>query len=135
MAKGATSASVGKTRKATDGAKRGRPPKVTIEQLIDGVDDYLSNTEIPIVTDYALKSGISRNRLYELAKGNEELSTAIKKITDTKEVVLERGCLEGRYNPTMAIFSLKQMGWRDKVEVEDTIKTDTGIIEIPAVKA
>lgn len=111
----------------------GRPRKVSDKQLIKGVDEYLENAEIPIVTEYANLMGISKNRLYERMKDNEELSTAIKRITDRKEIVLEKGALTGKYDRSMAIFSLKQLGWSDKQEIETDIKAE-GIIKIPEIK-
>lgn len=101
-------------------AKRGRPPKVTVEQLINGVDDYIAKADPPIVAEYALLNGITRGRLYQIADEHEELLYAIKKIIDSKEVMLEKKALNGKYNATMAIFSLKQLGWKDRQDVEDT---------------
>jgi hypothetical protein len=37
-----------------------------------------------------------------------------------REAGLERGAISGEINPTVAIFALKQLGWRDKHEVEST---------------
>lgn len=100
-------------------SKGGRPPKVNIEDLINGVDDYLEKANPPIVAEYAHINGITRQYIYELAKKDERLSDAIKKISEAKEVMLEKKALKGQYNPSMAIFSLKQLGWKDKVEDKD----------------
>ena len=96
------------------GNKRGRPPKVSIEDLINDIDEYLATADPPIVAEYAHFHGITRQRLYQLADENEELFDAIKRISEAKEVMLERKGLKGQYQPTMAIFSLKQLGWTDK---------------------
>ena len=45
-------------------------------------------------------------------------STLLKKCIAKKEANLEKGALTGKLNPSMAIFSLKQLGWRDKKEEE-----------------
>ena len=102
-------------------AKRGRPRKVSIQNLIDGVDAYIESTPLPIVAEYALLNGYTREWLYQLAakekeEGRPELTYAIKKIADTKAIALEKGALIGKFSPSMAIFSLKQLGWRDKPE-------------------
>ena len=102
-------------------AKRGRPRKVSIQNLIDGVDAYLESTSLPIVAEYALQNGITSNWLYHLADkeaeaGRPELKQSIKRITDQKAIALEKGALIGKFSPSMAIFSLKQLGWRDKPE-------------------
>ena len=98
--------------------KVGRPRKFNVKDLVAAADVYLKNTPLPIVAEFALQQGITRPYLYELAQaekeaGRPELSDAIKKITDTKAVVLEKGALLGKFNPSMAIFSLKQLGWKD----------------------
>jgi hypothetical protein len=99
-----------------DVARTGRPPKVNIEDLINGVDDYLKKANPPIVAEYAHQHGITRQYIYELAKKDEDLSDAIKKISEAKEVMLEKKALKGQYNASMAIFSLKQLGWKDRQE-------------------
>jgi hypothetical protein len=101
----------------------GRPPKVDLEELINGVDDYIENANPPIVAEYAHKNGITRQRLYSLAEekkrqGDERLFDAIKKLSESKEISLERGGLSGNYSANMAIFSLKQLGWTDKAKVD-----------------
>ncbi|MBQ3691696.1 MAG: hypothetical protein II931_00010 [Clostridia bacterium] len=103
----------------------GRPPKVKVKDLINGVDEYIENANPPIVAEYAHLHGITRSYLYQLAdreekKGNNGLSNAIKKISEAKEIRLEQGGLSGEYKPNMAIFSLKQLGWRDEpAEADD----------------
>ena len=100
-------------------AKRGRPPKIKIETLIKDVDEYISNAEPPIVAEYAHMHNITRQYLYELATKSKELSDAIKRISEAKEIKLERGGLDGTYAPSVAIFSLKQLGWKDAQDVVD----------------
>jgi hypothetical protein len=39
--------------------------------------------------------------------------------------VLEKGGLTGKYDKTMVIFSLKQLGWRDKIEAESKVEFDS----------
>ena len=92
--------------------------------LINDVDEYIQSANPPIVAEYAIMHGITRQYLYELAKkeegeGDSRLSDTIKKIVDSKAIMLERNGLLGKYQPTMAIFSLKQLGWKDKPDIED----------------
>ena len=100
-------------------ADRGRPPKVNIEDLINDADSYIESAEPPILAEYAHIHGITRQYLYELANKHPELSDTIKKISEAKEVKLERNGLSGVYSPSVTIFSLKQLGWRDSVAVVD----------------
>ena len=100
-------------------AKRGRPPKVKIEDLINDADAYIAKANPPIIAEYAHRHGITRQYLYELAEKDKELSDTIKRISEAKEVMLEKKALAGKYVASVAIFSLKQLGWKDSADVTD----------------
>jgi len=86
---------------------------------------YIEETEIPIFAEFAYKNSVNRDMLYTF----DELKSTIKKCHEKKEAQLERLSLQNKINVTMAIFSLKQLGWKDKQEIEQsgewslTIKT------------
>ena len=105
-------------------ARTGRPPKVKIEDLINDVDDYIKDADPPIVAEFAHLHGITRQHLYLLAENSKELHDSIKKIVEAKEVMLEKKGLEGKYTASMAIFSLKQLGWKDTNDVVNTKALD-----------
>ena len=95
----------------------GRPRNLSDDEVFDLVDrfeDYISTTDIPIIAEFAYKTGIARQSLYDYP----EFSTLTKAAIDKKEAQLERLALGGKVNTTMAIFSLKQLGWRDKHDLE-----------------
>ena len=95
----------------------GRPVKYTpevIQEIKDAFEKYIRETEVPIVAEFAHQYGLPRAKLYEI----EELNYTVKECIDKKEAQLERLGLTNQVNTTMAIFSLKQLGWRDKHEVE-----------------
>lgn len=75
--------------------------------------EYIYNHTIPIVSEFAYQNNIPRQRLYEL----EYITDTLKMLIDKKEANLERGGLEGSINTTMAIFSLKQLGWKDNKDI------------------
>ena len=85
-----------------------------IKETIEKLDEYIDNNEIPIVAEFAYLHNIRKATLYE----KPELKYSIKRLTEKKEAQLEKGALGGLLNSTMAIFSLKQMGWSDKRTVE-----------------
>lgn len=72
----------------------------------------------------------------EKFQDDEEISESIKRIKSTLEARLNLGGLKGILNPTMTIFNLKNnYGWRDKTEVDSTIKGDvTFINDVPRPK-
>ncbi|MCF8012481.1 MAG: DNA-packaging protein [Clostridiales bacterium] len=95
----------------------GRPTKYTKEKLKDiqaTLERYIENTEIPILSEFAYQNKIPRQKLYEF----EILNDTIKTLIDKKEAQLERKALKNEINNTMAIFSLKQLGWKDRQEHE-----------------
>ena len=95
----------------------GRPIEYTekkIEEIKGLFEKYIDETEIPIITEFAYRNNVLRQRLYEF----EEISDTIKRCIDKKEAQLQRLALEGKINVTMAIFSLKQLGWKDRQEIE-----------------
>jgi hypothetical protein len=83
------------------------------EDILGKLEKYIEETDIPIVAEFAYLNKIRRQFLYESAL----LSDAIKRLVDKKEAQLERKGLKGEIDKTMAIFSLKQLGWSDKQEI------------------
>jgi len=99
----------------------GRPTKYTpevIEDIRQLMEEYLMEVDIPIVAEFAYKNRIPRQKLYEFAGNDEEFNDTIKALIDKKEAQLERLALEKVIDKTMAIFSLKQLGWKDTQEVD-----------------
>lgn len=95
-----------------------RPREWDRDALREEFLQYIEITAIPIVAEFAYTRGISRDQLYAM----EELADAVKACTTKKEFVLEQSALNGNVNVTMAIFSLKQLGWKDTHHNEHTGK-------------
>ena len=79
---------------------------------------YIDDTDIPIIVEFAYQNNIPREALYDYP----EFSTLKKECIDKKEAQLERKGLAGDIDRTMAIFSLKQLGWSDRHAHEITGK-------------
>lgn len=95
-----------------------RPREWDREALREALNQYIDTTDIPILADFAEKHGVLRPYLYDMP----ELSDAIKRCTQKKESALEIMGLTGAVNTSMAIFSLKQLGWTDRIDT--TLKGD-----------
>jgi hypothetical protein len=109
-----------------------RPLKYTdevIDEIVIAMDAYIDQTPIPITAEFAWQNKIPKSTLYNLAEKHEGLLDSIKRLTDKKEAQLERLGLTGKVDKTMAIFSLKQLGWRDKNETEHTGTVGVSIID------
>jgi len=86
-----------------------RPREWDRAELLEKLLQYIEQTDIPIVAEFAYTHGVSRQKLYEM----DELSDALKACVTKKESALEKKALAGDVNCSMAIFSLKQLGWKD----------------------
>jgi len=95
-----------------------RPREIDRDALLIALRTYVKDTAIPIVAEFASLQGLHRQQLYDMP----ELSDALKACVTKKEGALERAALDGDVNCTMAIFSLKQLGWKDTHE--NTLKSD-----------
>ena len=85
-----------------------------VDNIVRLLSIYINNSDIPIIAEFAYMNDIPRQTLYDY----DEFSTLRKKCIDKKESQLEKLGLLGDVNSTMAIFSLKQIGWSDKPKEE-----------------
>ena len=90
----------------------GRPREYPRAELLGKFAQYIADTEIPIAAEFASSNGFSKGLLYDW----EEFSDLVKLCASKKEEALERLGIRGELNTSMAIFSLKQLGWSDKQE-------------------
>lgn len=99
----------------------GRPPKVAAEdipKLMDDFSEYIRNTDIPIIAQFAAQQGLWKGWFHDRV----EFSNLLKECTNKKEAALEIGMLTGTLNATGSIFSLKQLGWTDRQQLDMNIK-------------
>jgi hypothetical protein len=85
-----------------------------LEEIRQAMDEYTERTEIPILAEFAYQNKIRRQAMYE----HKELTDSIKNMMAKKEAQLERTAMDGDIPAAFAIFSLKQLGWRDKQDIE-----------------
>lgn len=95
-------------------AKRRRLTQKEIQVIKEKYMDYIMNTDIPIVNDFAFKMQMRRQTLYE----NKELKELTELSVLKKLAALERGMVTGTLPVAGCIFALKQHGWKDRQEVE-----------------
>lgn len=97
----------------------GRPKTERYKDIGKKLEEYIEKTDLPIIAEFCYLNGITKQHLYRLSNSDETLSDSIKRAVMKKEFELEKGSLTGKYNVTQCIFSLKQIGWRDKIEEKD----------------
>ena len=96
-----------------------RPRKLSkqnIETIKSAMESYIESTDVPILAEFSYTHEIDRQTLYDY----DEFSTLRKRLIAKKESQLERLGLLGEVDRTMAVFSLKQLGWSDKQHLEHT---------------
>lgn len=105
--------SVAKIDKLPEKASRKYSPE-DIQRIRDAMELYIQNTDIPIVSEFAYQIKVRRAYLYE----NENFQDLMENLLAKKEAQLEKLSLFNVVNATMAIFSLKNMGWSDRQDIE-----------------
>ena len=106
------------------GPKVGKPQtkKANIEpkkapdryKLHGDLAEYIEKTEIPIFKEWC----VMHHLLPQTVMAWPEFKDLHDECIAKKEAALERASLQGSVNTTQAIFSLKQLGWSDKQQVE-----------------
>ena len=93
----------------------GRPPLFTdpkkLQQL---VDEYFRETNRPTLAGLAVHLDMSRKSLYNY-EGKPEFLHIIKKAREKVEMIYEERLVYDD-KPTGVIFSLKNMGWKDRLD-------------------
>ena len=107
--------------------------KYKTDFVLKQMNDYIDNTELPIFKEVCYQNNWDTARIYQLGNEHEEILDTIKKLSNKKEAELEKGGLTGKYNSTMAVFSLKQLGWKDRQEVEVGSNKESNSIKVEFV--
>lgn len=108
-----------------------RPSTGKYNNLIKDIREYTDNNEYPILKELCYLKDYNYDTVMKMQRDNEELMQSIKRLLCKKEAYLEKEGVKGNINSTMAVFSLKQLGWRDKqddTEEERDIKNAQDII-------
>ena len=107
--------------------------KYDVDEICRALDSYtaqcVKQKEVPILKEVFVKKGWDYTYVTQVLNGrlleqkDDKLDISIRNLVNAKEYMLERLGLKGKINATMAVFSLKQLGWRDQQPVD--VGTDT----------
>ena len=109
----------------------GRPPKLTKAQrkeVYDALEAYIARTPDPTIVGFVSWDSIPLK--YDVTDDNindwEEFTRLRKRAVRKQEAYLLQAAGTGRFNPTFAIFRLKQPvhGYKDRVEQDITTGGD-----------
>lgn len=107
-----------------------------VDKLNDYTDTCIKKKKVPILKEVVVKMNWNYDYVMTLERkeGWEELREAINRLVNTKEYMLERLALDGKITNTMAVFSLKQLGWKDQ-QTMDVQSSNNKALKITLVKA
>ncbi|WP_291632189.1 hypothetical protein [Clostridium sp.] len=99
------------------------PNKYKTERLLSLLEEYTESNDIPILKEFCYINRLSYQYLVNLRNkqadaGDNRLSLSISQLMMKKESQIERKGYRNEINTSMAVFSLKQLGWKDKQELE-----------------
>jgi hypothetical protein len=118
-----------------DKIKVGRPIKYSFSEkskLMEELKCYIGVEEYPTMPDFCVRHKVSKRRIYEWARGDNENADTKKKyplreyFTELIEIMnckqeqfIEKNVMLGNITPSFAIFKLKQqgIGWSDKADI------------------
>lgn len=114
-----------------------------VDEICRALDSYtvqcVKQKEVPILKEVFVKKGWDYTYVTQVLNGrlleqkDVRLDISIKNLINAKEYMLERLGLKGKINSTLAVFSLKQLGWRDQQQV-DVGTSNNKSIKITLVK-
>ena len=102
--------------------------KYEVKRMVKAVEKYIkSNSSVPILKECCIQNDWDYDYVMKLQRKKEykALRQSIKKLLDLKEIRLEIGMLSGLIPKSAAIFSLKQLGWRDNPTNDELNKKKT----------
>ena len=89
------------------------------EQLQEAINSYFDTETKCTLAGLAYHIGIDRQTLYNYSDEGHEFFDTIKRARERVSAIYE-GRLIYDNNPTGVIFALKNMGWKDKQEIEQS---------------
>ena len=125
-------------------AGRPKKPKYKTKFMVKKIQEYVDDCnvdgshflpngqrkpiQVPILKECCLKNGWNYDWVMQMQRDNEELQDAVHVLLGWKEIILEKGMLTGVFRPGAAIFSLKQLGWKDSQDItlqkQETVEDD-----------
>ena len=100
--------------------KAGKPAVKTDDEIIRMVEafgDYIQDTQIPILAEFAASQGVSARWLCEHKEFDD-----LRELCKTKKTAgLERSGLNNEVNARIAEFSLMQLGWSKQQAIEANV--------------
>lgn len=104
--------------------------KYNCEEMVKIIEDYvdacLRKKKVPILKEVTVKMHWNYHWVMMLREkeGYEDFKEALDRLIDCKEYMVERLGQDGKIERTMAVFTLKQLGWTDNNAVNVNTSVD-----------
>ena len=94
--------------------------KKMVQVLEDYIETCLRKKKVPILKEVTVKMHWNYHWVMMLRdkEGYEPLKETLDRLMDCKEFMVERLGQDGKIEKTMAVFTLKQLGWTDNNSVD-----------------
>lgn len=79
---------------------------------------------MPFFKEFCVENGLHPDWVKNRAKLNKKVARELDMLDIDRENLLQRGALNKTLDKTFCMFALKQMGWRESVEVEKKTTID-----------
>ncbi len=101
------------------------------EEIVKDFISYCNSEPMPFVEDYCGRPETPcKDTLYEWAKTMPDLTDALKKAKSKSISYLVKGALKNNLQTAMAIFTLKNLGWRDNPQGEDLTESTEQVFKL-----
>lgn len=94
----------------------------------------IESEDVLCIQEAVIKSGIPRSTFYALCKKHKVLDNIKKEINDAIISKINRQALTSKYNPTASIWRMKQLGEKDKQEIQSSGTLDIKTINFKKFK-
>ena len=106
-----------------------RPVSGKYDNLVKDIKEYTKATDYPILKELCYLKHYNYDTIMKMQRDDEELMQSIKELLYKKEAYLEHNGVHGKLSNTMAVFALKQLGWRDVQEIKTTSEVNISPLE------
>ena len=101
--------------------------------FIKALDYAIKNNECLCVQDAVAHSGIAHTTFYDLCKQFNVLNDIKKNINENVIRRINRGGLKGDFNATASIWRMKQLGEREKQEIDHNVSGGLNVPKMPDI--
>lgn len=98
--------------------------KELLKRLTEYIEEHDSELNLPYFKDFCYLNKLLPEWVQKRGKENKKIGKALTMLDISRENLIQRGALNKTLDRSFCQFALKQLGWRESVEVEKTTTID-----------